>query len=474
MSPGDPDWISLPNWKSEGPMAISKKVAEDIFNKRIVPDLFSDEAPPEEPTYVLVGGQQGSGKSTTVRQAEWSLKGATVRIIPDDFAKYNPRYHELAKTDPIRAADESWESSSKQFISAAKSLARSNLNNIIEECVQPYAAVQLLNYNARQGYIPEIRGLVTRRVESQTAIYSRASDALRKNDHIGTNALVSSELHDDCYGGWAAAFFEIERSHLAKRLMLTSRDGTVEYDNECISRNGRDEWTQKPRVLENLLRNRHKPTRDADAVAGAVDWQLIDLEKRFDRFPEVKDWNRAEIRDRILQFHSSDGARYDPYSKSENNSPAALAQWKDFVHDDLKLARKSSSEFGNSESFERALDAYQDALFELAESNVRIGAGSSRIEHARGARGVNDEVGASMDHAAAAQVLLSIGIGDVPTTGVTSQPSVAPTLPRLRPGNGAEFKGNKRARLQSGGDPPSKLRKLDKRHDRDGGAIGVA
>lgn len=474
MSPGDPDWISLPNWKSEGPMAISKKVAEGIFNNRIVPDLFSGEHPPETPTYVLVAGQQGSGKSTTVRQAEWSLKGATVRIIPDDFAKYNPRYHELAKTDPIRAADEAWESSSKQFISATKSLARSKKNNIIDECANPFFAAQLLRYNAKQGYIPEVRGLVTRRVESQTAIYSRASDALRKNDHIGTNALVSSELHDDCYGGWAAAFFEIERSHLAKRLMLTSRDGTVEYDNKSISRNGRDEWRQKPRVLENLLRNRHKPTRDADAVASAVSWQLIDREKRFDSFPEVKDWNRVAIRDRVLQFHSSDGARYDPYSQSESNSPAALAQWKDFVRDDLKLARESSHEFGNSKSFEQALDAYQDALFELAKSNLRISAGSSRIEHARGAKGANDELGASLDDAAAAQVLLSIGIRDVPTTGVTSQPGVAPALPRLRPGNGEEFKGNKRARPQSGDEPPSKLRKLDERHDRDRGAIGVA
>lgn len=73
MKPGDPGWISLPDWKSEGPMAITRAKAEDILNRRIIPDIGAKGPPPAVPSFIMVAGQPGSGKSTTIRQAEMAL-----------------------------------------------------------------------------------------------------------------------------------------------------------------------------------------------------------------------------------------------------------------------------------------------------------------------------------------------------------------------------------------------------------------
>lgn len=371
MMPGDPDWIRLPNWTSVGPLAIPQAAAERILNKRIIPDIGAKGLPPAKPSFILVAGQPGSGKSTTIRQGETGLKGATQKIIGDDFVAYFPGYNLAAARDPVQAQADAWRAGAGHFIEAIEKRAHDMGANIIQEEADPTDISQRPSSYRRQGYRTELHLLDTPYFESSTGNPSGADRALRKG-HIGTNVLVSRGFHDECYAGWARAFFDAERYQQFDRIRLTKDDGTTTYDNHLETRaDGTMDWAKPPQGLDALLRERHRPVTDADAQRVTAAWQSITSNDEL-RFAVPK-WPIDRYADKIVKFVWSPGSRFDPHSRQPSNSHEAARQWENFVEADLDLTRRSrSGQIGDSEEFEESLRQYGRTVIGSARNAIYV------------------------------------------------------------------------------------------------------
>lgn len=371
MKPGDPGWISLPNWTSVGPLAIPQAAAERILNERIIPEIGAKGPPPAKPSFILVAGQPGSGKSTTIRQAEMGLQDATQKIIGDDFLAYIPYYGAHAARDPVQAQEDAVHAGIDYFIEAIEKRARDMGANIIQEEADPTDISQQPSSYRRLGYRTELHLLDTPYFESSTGNPSGADHALRKG-HIGTNVLVSRGFHDECYAGWARAFFDAERYQQFDRIRLTKDDGTTTYDNHLEMRaDGTMDWAKPPEGLDALLRERHRPVTDADAQRVTAAWQSIKLNKDL-RFA-LPDWPIDKHAAEIANFVWSPGSRFDPHSRQPSNSPEAARQWENFVKADLDLTRSSRSrQIGDSEEFDDSLRQYGHTVIGSARNAIYV------------------------------------------------------------------------------------------------------
>ncbi len=83
---------------------LPQPLLEEIFQRVIVPDylLRSDPGPQRRPEVVLLGGQPGSGKSTTASQfqREFADRGGLVWVTWDDFRPFHPDYERLLAERP--------------------------------------------------------------------------------------------------------------------------------------------------------------------------------------------------------------------------------------------------------------------------------------------------------------------------------------------------------------------------------------
>ncbi|WP_347109869.1 zeta toxin family protein [Paenarthrobacter sp. S56] len=84
---------------------MSDETLNEIFDREIVPFLFSDAEPEDHPRLYLVGGQPGAGKSaameTVLRHAAERGQSCPVAVIGDELRIFHPAYGSLLETDPI-------------------------------------------------------------------------------------------------------------------------------------------------------------------------------------------------------------------------------------------------------------------------------------------------------------------------------------------------------------------------------------
>ncbi len=85
---------------------LSADLHEQIFQKRIVPQLTPHARAAESPRAVILGGQPGAGKSAlqSAAEREFAPIGGVLAIIGDDLRAFHPRYRTLLRSDDKRAA----------------------------------------------------------------------------------------------------------------------------------------------------------------------------------------------------------------------------------------------------------------------------------------------------------------------------------------------------------------------------------
>ncbi len=364
--------MSFENLKSSGPLQMTAAQAKDIFEKRIVPSIGAKGPRPQRPTFIMVAGQPGSGKSTAIRQAEMGLPGATQKIIGDDFDAFVPGHHDMARIRPADAVGYAREAGSGSFIQETVRRAERMRANLILECAVPAGSAQHAARYRQMGYRSELHIVATPHYQSWTGVLDRAEKAL-SNGHIGTNVLCPRDAHDETYAGWARAVFDAEQQMQYDRVVITRRDGNVMYDNHLVrQRDGTVRWAKPAQGLESLLVERHRAVSGVDASRAKEAWDRIVNSPHMKSDPYLNSLPLRNYQSEIVNFVESEASRVIlPSGDTGKFSTEALKQWHQHITADLSFARSSRHQFGHSEEFDRRTHQYGTEKTGVAEQYYR-------------------------------------------------------------------------------------------------------
>lgn len=242
--------------------------------------------------------------------------------------------------------------------------------NIIQERAVPTGSSRTARFYRDQGYRTELQLIDTRHFESWTSVPGRADRAMR-NGHIGTNVLVPRRSHDECYAGWARAFYDAERYKQFDRVHLAARDGSTTYENHLVmGADGTKDWAKPPQGLDALLLARHRSITDRDAASVTSAWQSATTNPQLRS--AVPDWPLNAYAKEVTDFVWSPASRFDPFSKKPSNSPQAARQWTNFIRNDLHLTRSSRNQMGYSKEFDDRTHQYGLAMIDMGRKAIHV------------------------------------------------------------------------------------------------------
>lgn len=228
---------------------------QSIFERDIVPALFSRAKSTDRPVAVIFGGQPGAGKSAAVDASvrELAERGGAVQIIGDELRSYHPRYAELMAQDDKTAAFYTDRDSGRWVEKAIQHAKELRANLVIEGTMRDGSKVAETMTSLRQaGYEIDARALAVNERLSWQGVLQRYEE--QRNDR-GSGRMTAPHSHRDAYEGIPVTLERIERERLADRVSLYRRGGQVIYSNELAD----GEWRQPPRARDVLEAERSRP-----------------------------------------------------------------------------------------------------------------------------------------------------------------------------------------------------------------------
>lgn len=205
---------------------LSESEARLVFERDIRPTLRGPSQ--ENPRVLLLGGPQGSGKTTTLPTVarQLGLEQAT-RIDGDDLFDFHPRYDALARERGALGAAKACAGDFDQFMELALSTVRDQRQDLI--LVGPYTHPELTFARLREftgeGYRAELAYMALHLAETQLSTMHRHQRAMEAG--VGYSFLVPVEMQQSVFDGVPVMLAQAEKNHAASALHLIDRQGVV-------------------------------------------------------------------------------------------------------------------------------------------------------------------------------------------------------------------------------------------------------
>ncbi|NTA19676.1 zeta toxin family protein [Agrobacterium tumefaciens] len=268
-------------------LTLSLQAKRDIFETQIIPAIGARGPSVAKPTFTVVCGQQGAGKSTLVRQIKSRTGGeSTQRIIADDLNAYIPG-NNAALLQGSHALERANSSAATEWYHQLFDRSITNRYNIIlESCYPPNHYASLLDKARSNGYRTELNIIATDRITSFTAIHDRFERALA-NSFIASTVLPDVETHDHYYSIWPRVVLEVENYKTFDRIAIVRRDGETCYDNEqALASDGESTWGREPGALRALMDHRNRPLDERQQHWVNSVWERLRQSVAFAQHPD--------------------------------------------------------------------------------------------------------------------------------------------------------------------------------------------
>ncbi|NUH42863.1 zeta toxin family protein [Streptomyces samsunensis] len=268
-----------------GAAALSADEHRRVLDRVILPAWTKDAVSQDRPTVVVVGGQPGAGKTaiSDLVHAALNHRGGAVRIGSDLYKMVHRRYAELLAADvrtagvKVRPDVRGWQAAVEEYVRAQR------FDAVVESALaDPDDFRASAAAYRRSDTRLEVVALATAEAWSQLGTLDRFLTEPR---------YVSWENHDACAKGMLATLAVVEAEHLADRVTVVRRDGTVLYDNELVD----GAWWRRTAADRTVAYERSRPW---DARETAVfRRELAAADQRLHRDVQCEDRRLAVQRD---------------------------------------------------------------------------------------------------------------------------------------------------------------------------------
>lgn len=179
---------------------------------------------PEAPTYALVGGQPGAGKSFAGQMVrdELASVGGYIHVDAD-------RMRERIDTKGTKPSSQETQADAGRLVGELRSYAIADRRNVIEEGTfrDNLAALAFVQARKDDGYRVELVAVATPAAESTLGIYQRHEQQHLSGSH--NPRFVPQDYHDKAMQGFERSVALV--APLVDRSRVITRDGAVLYDS---------------------------------------------------------------------------------------------------------------------------------------------------------------------------------------------------------------------------------------------------
>lgn len=179
---------------------------------------------PETPSYVLVGGQPGAGKSSAAQMVrdELAAQGGYIHIDAD-------RMREQIDTRGTRPASHETQADAGKLVAELRKETLAARRNALEEGTfrDTLAAVTFVQARRADGYRVELVAVATPQAESLLGIYQRHEQQHLSGSH--NPRFVPQDYHDAAMRGFEKSLALV--APMVDRARVITRDGEVLYDS---------------------------------------------------------------------------------------------------------------------------------------------------------------------------------------------------------------------------------------------------
>ncbi|MEU8843437.1 zeta toxin family protein [Streptomyces roseus] len=259
---------------------------DEVLHRVILPTAVKGAVRQERPVAVIVGGQPGAGKTAVADlvQAALDRRGGAVRICSDLYKAAHRQYGEFLAGD-VRTAGVKVRPDTRRWQAAVEEHVRANgFDAVVESALADAAEFRTSAAAYRQAaHRIEVVAVATAEALSQLGLVDRFLS--------GDDRYVSWENHDVCAREMLATLAVIEAEHLADRITVVHRDGTVLYDNELID----GSWRRRPAAQKAVTYEHGRPWTARETAVFRRD--LARTDQRLHRDLQCEDRRLAVQRD---------------------------------------------------------------------------------------------------------------------------------------------------------------------------------
>lgn len=343
--------------------ALANWQVQEIYRKVIEPTFGSDGPPLQTPRFVIVGGQQGSGKTTTIDEVQARLGAKSTQVLNvDALMPAVPGYLDAAKKDSA-AAQNATGNTPGQWGWQLMERAMNNRHNVILELAPTQSMPELLQRAKMAGYTTEVHVLGVSHEKSWTSVVSRYEHGL--STHSNDPRMVSRDNHQAAYDLWPAALYSVERDKLADNVTIRDRDRQVLYHNTLVAGQGGQQRYDRPEgAMENLILARNAPLTDKDQNDLQKAWDTNVKSAALAKALPTQMQDFAADREMIVTYARSPESRFDPKDR-KTHTVDGVSTWNERVTADTVNAYTSSSD--RSVDFRNRINGMVDSIQKISE-----------------------------------------------------------------------------------------------------------
>ena len=248
---------------------LSPEEHEKWVNELIIPTFTNGRNPVEKPTFVLITGQSGAGKSYSSRRyAEDNFEEFPVLFGTDDIRQLHPMADEIIKND---RANYTYKTKKDAGMARGKLMDycfKNGYNVVIESILldpNDYKMATLIQ--AREhGYKIECVALGVHRNVSEVSIFSRQEEQLAITKEVGFPATLG--VHDDSYYLLPEILADMNRYKTVDRICIFNRKHHNFYDS--------DKDPHDSLLIQRKLRESRNSSLNRDEMTGvALKWMDV-------------------------------------------------------------------------------------------------------------------------------------------------------------------------------------------------------
>lgn len=261
------------------PPRLTQEEREQIYERRIRPDVLAGAIASKSPVAMLVAGQPGSGVPTaaaTLRGELTKSTGAVVQLSEDRLRAYHPFWRVgtgLLRAGAIQAEVTYW------FDRTVQDSQSHRLHLLVEDELRDPRSLQKVAAALRKDlYVVQAVFVSTNRDESRLSVMAHY-DLSRERGL--PSRFVSAQEHDEALGNVRVALGLLEDRRAVDGVRVIDRNASQFYENRLVD----GEWLRSPRAQASLdiLRDKARPPKDI--VKLAMRWET--LAQRLAHDPDV-------------------------------------------------------------------------------------------------------------------------------------------------------------------------------------------